>query len=58
MTGWTGRAYGILRVHGMGGRLLKGISFFFKNASASVCVNGELNESFNVEVSVRQGCVL
>ncbi len=28
------------------------------NASASVRVNGELSASFNVEVGVRQGCVM
>ncbi len=31
---------------------------FYENANASVQVNGELSESFNVEVGVRQGCVM
>ncbi len=47
-----------LRVHGVGGHLLEGITFFYENASASVRVNGELNESFSVEVGVRQGCAM
>ncbi len=47
-----------LRVCGVGGQLLEGIRFFYENASASVRVNGELGESFSVEVGVRQGCVM
>ncbi len=42
----------------MGGQLLEGIKSLYENASASVRVNGELSESFNVEVGVRQGCVM
>ncbi len=38
-------------------KLCEGIKSFYENASASVQVNGELSESFNVEVFVRQGCV-
>ncbi len=30
----------------------------YENASASVQVNGELSETFKVEVGVRQGCVM
>ncbi len=48
----------ILRVYGVGGQLLKGIRSFYENASASVRVNGELSKGFNVEVGVRQGCVM
>ncbi len=47
-----------LRVYGVGDQLLEGIRFFYENASASVQVNGELSESFKVEVGVRQGCVM
>ncbi len=50
--------YDILRVYGVGGQLLEGIRSFYKNASASVQVNGELSESFSVEVRVRQGCMM
>ncbi len=47
-----------LGVYGMGGQLLEGVRSFYENASASVRVNGELSESFKVEVGVRQGCVM
>ncbi len=47
----------ILRVYGVGRQLLEGIKSFYENANASVWVNGELSESFKVEVGVRQGCV-
>ncbi len=49
-----------LRVYGEGGQLLERISLrsFLENANASVQVNRELSESFNVEVGVRQGCVM
>ncbi len=50
--------YGILRVYGVGGQLLEGIGSFYETVSASVWVNGELSESFNIEVGVRQGCIL
>ncbi len=42
-----------LRVYGVGGQLLEGVRSFYENASASVQVNRELSESFNVEVGVR-----
>ncbi len=45
-------------MYGIGGQLLEGIRSFYENASASVQVNGELSESFNIEVGVRQGCVM
>ncbi len=38
--------------------MLEGVRSFYENASASVRVNGELSESFNVEVGMRQGCVM
>ncbi len=47
-----------LTVYGMGGKLFEGIKSFYENASASVRVNGELSESFSVEVGVRPGCVM
>ncbi len=34
------------------------IRSFYENASATVRENGELSESFSVEVGVRQGCVM
>ncbi len=47
-----------LRVYRVGRKLLEGVRSFYENASASVRVNGEVSESFNVEVGVRQGCVM
>ncbi len=47
-----------LRVYGVGGHLLKGFRSSYENASASVCVNGELSESFSGEVGMRQGCMM
>lgn len=38
----------ILRMYGVGGSVV----------SASVCVNGQLNENFIVGVVVRYGCVM
>ncbi len=35
-----------------------GIKSFYENASSFVQVNGELRETFDVEVGVRQGCVM
>ncbi len=45
-------------MYGVGGQLREGIGSFYKSASSSVQVNGELSESFKVEVGVRQGCVM
>ncbi len=45
-------------MYGVGGQLLEGVRSFYENASASVRVNGELSESFKLEVCVRQGCVM
>ncbi len=54
-----GRAFGILfRVYGVGGKLFEGIMSIYENASATMRVNGELSESFNIEVGVRQGCII
>ncbi len=46
-----------LRMYGVGRQLLEGIRSY-ENASASVWVNGELSESFKLEVGVRQGCMM
>ncbi len=45
-------------MYGVGGKLFGGIKSFYENASASEQVNGELSESFNVEVGVGQGCIM
>ncbi len=48
----------MMMIYGVGGLLLEGIRSLYENASASVCVNGKLSESFSAEVGVRQGCVM
>ncbi len=46
------------RIYGVRGYLLEGIRSFYKDMNASLCMNGELSESFGVGVGVRQGCVM
>ncbi len=48
----------VLKLSGVGGRLLKGVQAFYRKANACVRVEGNLSESFAVEVGVRQGCVM
>ena len=47
-----------LKIYGVEGQLLDGIKAFYKEASACVRVNGEMSESFDIRVGVRQGCVM
>ncbi len=46
----------MLKIYGVGGKLLKGIQAFYREANACVRMGGEFSESFAVEVGVRQGC--
>jgi len=48
----------ILRMYGVGGRLLSGVKAFYKGANACVKVNGKVGESFGIHRGVRQGCVM
>ncbi len=48
----------MLKICGVGGQLLKGIQTFYREANTSMRVEGKFNESFAVEVGVRQGCVM
>ncbi len=50
--------WSVLRINGVGGQLLKGIQAFYREANACVRVGGKFNESFALEVGVRQGCVM
>ncbi len=45
----------MLEIYGVGGHLLKGIQAFCREANARLRVGGEFNESFAMEVGVRQG---
>ncbi len=47
----------MLEIYGVGGKLLRGIQAFYREANACVRVRGEFSESFAVEVGIRQGCV-
>ncbi len=49
--------YNVLKVYGVGGQLMKGITFY-REMNACVKVDGELRDSFVIEVGVRQGCVI
>ncbi len=49
------RLWDTLRVYGVGGHLLGRIRSFYENANASVHLNGELSESFSVEVGSEAG---
>ena len=50
--------WNVLKIYGVGGQLMEGIKAFYREASACVKVDGELSDSFAVEVGVRQGCVM
>ncbi len=46
----------VLRAFGVGGYLLAGIIYFYKDGSASLWIG--IGESFGVDVVTRQGCVM
>ncbi len=46
----------ILKVYGVGGKLMKGVKAFYKDAKASIRVNGERGESFGIQGGVRWVC--
>ena len=48
----------VLRIYGIGGRVLRGIMSFYVEGKACVRVGGELSESFEVKMGLRQGCVM
>jgi len=54
---WTA-LWDVLKVYGVGGKLLNGIKAFYKDANACVRVNGEMSDSFRIQMGVRQGCVM
>ena len=43
---------------GVRGQLLPEIKVFYQNVSACVRVDGELSDSFDIKIGVRQGCVM
>ena len=42
----------------MGGKVLRGIKSFYDDGRACVRVGGEVSESFEVKMGLRQGCVM
>ena len=50
---WT-----VLRLYGIGGRLLKGVKSFYVNSRACVRVGNSVSDWFPVRVGLRQGCVM
>ncbi len=45
----------VLRIYGVGGRLLDGVKSLYRDASACVKVKGEMGECFKIKASLRQG---
>ena len=50
---WT-----VLRMYGIGGRLLEGVKSFYRNSRACVRVGNSVSDWFSVNVGLRQGCVM
>ena len=50
--------WSVLKIYGVGGHLLEGIKDFYRRANVCVKVNGELSDSFDIDVGVRQSCVM
>ena len=48
----------MLRVYGVGGKLLKAVQSFYVDSRARVRVGNYVNEWFPVNVRLRQGCVM
>ena len=48
----------VLGVYGVGGCVLRGIQSFYVGSSACVRVGSDLSERFEVNVGLRQGCVM
>ena len=50
--------YQMLRVYGVGGKLLKAVQSFNVDSRACVRVGNDVSEWFPVNVGLRQGCVM
>ena len=48
----------MLRVYGVGGKLLKSVQSFYIDSRACVRVGNDVSEWFPVNVGLRQGCVM
>ena len=50
--------WNVLRLYGLGGRLLQGVKSLYVGSKACVRVRNEVSEWFPVRVGLRQGCVM
>ena len=50
--------WSVLRMYGIGGRLLRAVESLYSNSRACVRVGNEVSEWFPVRVGLRQGCVM
>ncbi len=48
----------VLRIHGVGGKLISAIKSFYEAASSCFKINGDTSEHFEIKVGLRQGCVM
>ncbi len=48
----------VLKIYGVGGKLLSAKKSFYEDASACVKISGETSEHFEIKVGLRQGCVM
>ncbi len=48
----------VSKIYGVGEKLLNAIKSFYEDASACVKISGETSEDFEIEVGLRQGCVM
>ena len=48
----------MLRVYGLGGKLLKAVQSFYIDSSSCIRVGNDVSEWFPVNVGFRQGCVM
>ncbi len=50
--------WGVLKIYGVGGKLLNVIKSFYEDASACGKISGETSEHFEIKVDLRPGCVM
>ncbi len=55
---WPALTWDVLKIYGVGGKLLSAIKSFYEEASACVKVSEETSEHFEIKVGLRQGCVM
>ncbi len=48
----------VLKIYGVGGKLLSAVKSFYEEASACVKISGETSEHFEIKVGLRQGCAM